>query len=188
MTATFERRKRSLSTDDLASFKALCLLRAESLTAPYSALVSAPQIQNALTAQALVQRAYQEAAHDIESLYETKSGSGAELFARVLGEVLQAPGRVPTLISTDVFEYLDWFEVNVAKELGGALDSTFTGTFSCGLTQDTYHSIDNAFGDGRSVSFSVDYLTEEGVEFAHWLLGAEIEEMRARERANSAKG
>lgn len=181
MNSNFERVRRDLPAQDLESFVALCLNRADTCAAPYSALVAAPQIESALTALDIMARAGRETAEAIEALYRTDSGSGAELFARALGKLLEAPGRVPTLISTNFPDRWDWFEINIARERGGAFDSTFTGTFGCGLTRDTYHFAEDAFGPGSSVSFSIDYLTDYGLEFALWLLPSEIDALRMRE-------
>lgn len=184
MSAAFERKLQALSESDLASFRALCLHRADAMAAPYSALLAAPDIAFALTAHPLVHQTCDETVSAIEEIYRTEGGSGAEYFARALGRVLEGPGRIPGLISIGFHERWDCFELNIARERGGALDSTYTGSYGCGLTMDTYHTVSDAFGPHSSITFSVDYLTEEGVEFAHWLLPVEIEALRAREQNN----
>lgn len=75
----------------------------------------------------------------------------------------------------------DWFECNIMRERGGAINSTFSVFHGCGLTDDKYHSFADPFGKGSNVSFSTDHLTDEGVEFAKWLYTDRIEALRCRE-------
>ena len=140
-------------------------------------------MHDSLVARAPVERARENSAQAVRDAYATDTGSGAKIFAYALGSVCEAPGCIPTLISVDGPEgnEFDWFECNIMHERGGAINSTFSVFYGCGLTSDTYHSFDDPFGKGSRVRFSADCLTDEGIEFAKWLFPDRIEALRRRE-------
>ena len=183
MSERFERYRRNFTDADLETFETLCFHHARTVVAPYSRLLNAPRIRDHAVAQALVERAYEDSAPVIDNVYAAGTGSGAAVFAYALGTLCEGPGRIPTLISVngpDGHEF-DWFECNIMRERGGAIDSTFSVFHGCGLTDDTYYFFEDPFGKGSRVSFSTDHLTDDGVEFAKWLYADRIEALRRRE-------
>ena len=93
------------------------------------------------------------------------------------------PGCIPSLISVygpDRDGKANSFECNIMHERGGAINSTFSVFYGCGLTCD-HILLRGPFGKGSSVRFSTDHLTDEGVEFAKWLFSERIEALRRRE-------
>ena len=183
MSERFELYRRSFTDADIETFEALCFHHARTVVAPYSRLLNAPSIRDHAVARALVERAYENAAPVIHNVYASGTGSGAAVFAYALGTLCEGPGCIPTLISVngpDGHEF-DWFECNIMRERGGAIDSTFSVFHGCGLTDDKYHSFEDPFGKGSKVRFSTDHLTDEGVEFAKWLFTDRIEALRCRE-------
>jgi hypothetical protein len=182
LSERFESYRRGFTVADLETFEALCFLQADTVAAPYSRLLKAPTMHDSLVARALVERAHENSAQAIHNAYATDTGSGAKIFAYALGSVCEAPGCIPTLINADGPEgnEFDWFECNIMHERGGAINSTFSVFYGCGLTNDTFHFFEDPFGKGSRVHFSADYLTEEGVEFAKWLFTDRIEALRCR--------
>jgi hypothetical protein len=182
LTQTFERYHRSFTQTDLRSFEALCFHRAEEVVTPYSMLLRSPAIGNTLVAQVLVEHAYENSEEAIRNAYVTDGVSGARIFAYALARLCEGPGCIPGLISAHGPDgKLDLFECNIMQERGGAINSTFTVPYSCGLTWDSYHFFEDPLGKGSRVSFSNDHLTETGVEFAKWLFPERIEALRRRE-------
>jgi hypothetical protein len=178
MNRDFERYKRELSTDDLKSFEALCFHRADEVAEPYTALMNAPKMAEKLVTAPLVKRAWENSEAEIQRAYETDTGSGAKIFAYAVARLVEGPGCVPSLISANNPEKLDLFECNIQQELGGPLDTTFSGLFGSGLTWDSFHFFQDAFGEGTSINVDSDHLTKLGLEFAQWLWPERIEALR----------
>jgi len=182
LSRKFERYHGSFAEADNSAFEALCFHRAEEVATPYSRLLKAPEIKDGVIARLLVERAYEVSAEAIRTAYATATDSGARIFAYALANLCEGPGCIPGLISVCGPDgEFDLFECNIMQKRGGAINSSFTAPYSCGLTWDSYHFVENPFGEGSSVGFSNDHLTETGVEFAKWLFPERIEALRRSE-------
>jgi len=159
-----------LKPDEVKAFEALCFHCWATRSNAPAALFAAPEIERRAIALSFVGEAFLASGPAIAAAYREPDGSGAEIFARTLVPLLEGPGRVPGLITAiGPDESFDIFECNIQQEHGGHLDSAFSGGHVCGLIWDSYHFVEDAFGQGSSVAFSVNHLTKVGVAFAQWL-------------------
>lgn len=168
---------------DLDYFEALCFLKADKIARPYSALMRAPAMNHRETCEALVQRALGLAGAEVEAARGKDPERAAEILARTIAALCEAPGSIPRGIEVDGPDFSDGAAINIGHERGAPLSSYYTTAHSYVYVINSSHVFEGVLGPHSGIKIANDHLTEMGIEFAKRLWPERIEEMRKREGA-----
>lgn len=169
------------SKPDLDYFEALCFLRADKIARPYSALMRAPAMNHRESCEALVKRALELGKAEAEAAREQAPSRAAEILARTIASLCEAPGSIPRGIEVDGPGFGDGADINIGHERGAPLSSYYTTAHSYVYVINSSHLFEGLLGPHTSIKIANDHLTEMGIEFALRLWPERIEEMKRRE-------
>lgn len=170
------------SKQDLDYFEALCFLRADETARPYAALMRAPAMNHRGSCETLVKHALELSRAEAEAAQTADPSRAAEIIARAIASLCEAPGCIPRGIEVDGPGFGDGAGINIGHERGAPLSSYYTAAHSYVYVINSSHLFEGLLGPHTSIKIASDHLTEMGIEFALRLWPERIEEMKRRER------